>query len=208
MNGRAAGIAWGRPIYTARKAAPASATPPAILRKIPKRFRFTEYLAWAAVIHSSKFLRVMNRRTSVRKIASDMSHAWYARNVMVSPMCDRASEKSDSTPRMWLRLEIPPCRGAIPNRQGISGGIAIISRTNRVNIQGDSGYISHPTINVRNMAGAESVRRRVSIIFHRLIGGMVYRCCFSCDTPPLPKIHGRSCQSPRAQRCCRAVAAS
>src|ERR1700687_1400275 len=90
---------------------------------------------------------------------------------MVKPICDSASEKSDTTPRMWLRLEIPPWRGARPNRHGISGGIEIMSRTNPVNIHGDSGDISHPTVMVRNMAGAARGRRRVSSLFHLLIAG-------------------------------------
>ena len=40
-----------------------------------------ENLDCAAVTHSSKFLCVINRRPSVRRIASVISHAWYARNV-------------------------------------------------------------------------------------------------------------------------------
>ncbi len=119
---------------------------------------------------------------------------------MVNPMCDSASDKSDKTARKWLRLEIPPCRGIRPSKKGMSGGIEIINKMKRVNIQGDSGDISHPTTNVRNIAGAESVRRRLSIIFHRLIAGIVYWRRCSGGSPPFPKIQGRSCQSPRAHR--------
>src|SRR5260370_31209392 len=115
---------------------------------------------------------------------------------MVNPMCESASDKSDKTARKWLRLEIPPCRGTRPSKKGMSGGIEIISKMKRVNIHGDSGDISHPTTNVRNIAGAESVRRRLSIIFHRLIAEIVYWRPCSGGKPPFSYIKGITCHSP------------
>src|SRR5216683_7539921 len=127
----------------------------------------------AAVTHSSKFLCVTNRRARVRRIASDISHVWYARNVNVKPNWDAPSAKSLSTARRWLRLEIPLRRGFSPTRNGSRAGIAIVARMNRVHIQGDTGGSSQLTINVRKAAGAERVRRRLSSIFQRPIVGIM-----------------------------------
>ena len=82
---------------------------------------------------------------------------------------------------------------------------------NLVHTHGETSGTSHPASSVRNMHGAERVRRRLSIIFQRLIAGIVNLAAVfvAGDVPArCPKIHGKSCQSPRAQRCCRAAAAS
>ena len=77
--------------------------------------------------------------------------------------------------------------------------------TNRVHIQGETCGSIQPTTMVKNMAGAESVRRRLSIIFQRLIAGIEIWPRSLWELLPKPKIQGSSCQSPRAQRCCRSA---
>ena len=71
------------------------------------------------------------------------------------------------------------------------------ARMNLVHIAG-SGESVQAARSVRTAEGAESVRRRLSSIFQRPRNG----------TPAArrPTIHGRSCQSPRAQRCWRSAA--
>ena len=96
---------------------------------------------------------------------------------------------------------------AQPEKESMRGSQSSAS-TNRVHIQGEICGASHPASRVRNMHGAESVRRRLSIIFQRLIAGIEILRRSSFERPPRPKIQGRSCQSPRAQRCWRAAAAS
>src|SRR5713226_4636138 len=97
---RANGIATGNdeclPNATTAIAAIASSTLAIMRLNMPKIFRSTAYLACAAVTHSNKFLRVTNNRPSVRKIASDISHAWYARRVTVKPIWYAPSKRSDS----------------------------------------------------------------------------------------------------------------
>ena len=56
-------------------------------------------------------------------------------------------------------------------------------------------------------AGPESVRRRLSSIFQRPIAEDC-RAPITRGGSRRPKIHGSSCQSPRAQRCWRAAATS
>jgi len=56
-------------------------------------------------------------------------------------------------------------RGLNPVRKGISEGIASVARMNLVHIQGEITGTSQPTTNVKNMQGAERVRRKLSIIF-------------------------------------------
>ena len=79
--------------------------------------------------------------------------------------------------------------------------------TNRVHIHGETCGNSQPAAMVKNMAGAESVRRKLSIIFQRLIAGIeILRPLW--ELLPNPRIQGSNCQSPRAQRCCRRAPAS
>src|SRR2546422_6717629 len=93
---------------------------------------------------------------------------------------------------------MPRLRGITTVRIGTSVGSAIVVRTNAVHTTGDAAGSVHPTTNVRKVAGADSVRRRLSIIFHRPINGIG-------RWEPYPTIHGSSCQSPRAHRCWRAA---
>ena len=76
--------------------------------------------------------------------------------------------RSAPTARKWLRLEIPSRRGTIPVMNGSIGG----SRDRRDDeagpYQGEAERGSvHPAINASNAAGADNVRRRLSIIFQR-----------------------------------------
>src|SRR2546428_412679 len=67
---------------------------------------------------------------------------------------------------------MPRLRGITTVRIGTSVGSAIVVRTNAVHTTGDAAGSVHPTTNVRKVAGADSVRRRLSIIFHRPINGI------------------------------------
>ena len=49
--------------------------------------------------------------------------------------------------------------------------MAIVASTNIVQITGEANGSVHPAIKVKKAAGADSVRRRLSSIFQRLIGG-------------------------------------
>src|SRR5580658_9464838 len=207
-KGIAAHKAAGRATARTNNTAKAIRTLATIRKYVAKSFRSTPCLACAAVTHCSRLWRVKNKRISVRTIASVISHAWYAIKVIVKPICDAPSDKSDSTSRKWLRLETPLSREFSPTKKGISAGIEIVARTKRVHIQGDTCGTSHPVIMTSSMNGAESVRRRLSSIFQRLIAGIEILRRSSFDRPPRPKIHGSNCQSPRAQRCCRAAATS
>src|SRR5580698_5273628 len=99
-------------------------------------------------------------------------------------------------------------RGLKPVRKGISEGIASVARMNRVHIQGEIPGTNQLTTSVRNMQGAERVRRKLSSIFQRLIAGIFIFLLSSLGKSPCPKIHGISCQSPRAQRLWRRAEAS
>ena len=57
---------------------------------------------------------------------------------------------------------------------------------------------NHPAINAAIARGGDSERRKLSSIFQRATAGMAARARLPCDI--MPKIHGRSCQSPRVQR--------
>src|ERR1700688_3345008 len=102
---------------------------------------------------------------------------------MENQICSPPSDKSDITARKWLRLEMPPMRGFSPARNGISEGIAITVRMNLVHSHGETPGVSQPASRVRNMHGADRVRRRLSIIFQRLIAGMRTFRCLSALTP-------------------------
>ena len=102
--------------------------------------------------------------------------------------------------RRWLRFEIPSRRGTIPARNGRRAGSVIIARTDPLqSAAGIRGKV-HPPSKARRVAGADSVRRRLSIIFQRPINGIALRAGWPLESRPRPRIHGRSCQSPRAQR--------
>ena len=56
-----------------------------------------------------------------------------------------------------------------------------------------------------SVSGADSVRRRLSTIFQRAMPGHGRAGARPLASRARPRIHGRSCQSPRAQRCWRAA---
>ncbi len=83
---------------------------------------------------------------------------------------------------------------------GIRTGSAIATSTSWVQIAGELSGSAQAAARVTNAAGADSVRRRLSTIFQRAITGR--RVGIAPGARPA-MIHGRSCQSPRAQRCWR-----
>ena len=194
-NGSATGSASGRAIATTTATSADSDTLPAIRRQKPRRSRRRPAFACAAVTHSNRRRCVTYTRTSVRTIASPITHAWCASIVIVRPICDAASTMSRPTARAWLRFEIPRPRGITPPSTNNDAGTAIVATTNALHTAGDPPGTSQATSSVSTAARAESVRRRLSSIFQRPITGT-----------RRPRIHGRSCQSPRPQRCWRAVA--
>src|SRR3989442_15180380 len=92
---------------------------------------------------------------------------------------------------------MPRLRGITTVRIGTSVGSAIVVRTNAVHTTGAAAGSVHPTTKVRKVPGADSVRRRLSIIFHRPINGIG-------RWEPYPTIHGSSFQSPSPHRFGRA----
>ena len=87
----------------------------------------------------------------------------------------------------------------------ITGAGRLVASTNVVQITGEANGSVHPAIKVKNAAGADNVRRRLSSIFQRLIDGIWVRIRRPLVPRTCPMIHGSNCQSPRAQRCWRAA---
>ena len=81
--------------------------------------------------------------------------------------------------------------------------MAMVSTMNVVHTTAARNGSVHPTSNAATAAGAERVRRRLSTIFHRPITGIRLLEGLRAAASRRPKIQGRSCQSPRAQRCWR-----
>ncbi len=106
-NGAATARLLGRSRSTSAPAAAARTSAPPMRRYTPPMSRERSDLVCAAVVHSSSRRRVTYRRTSVRAIASPMSHAWWARKVMASAICDAEIVKVRPTLRKWVRLEMP-----------------------------------------------------------------------------------------------------
>ena len=73
-----------------------------------------------------------------------------------------------------------------------NAGKAMFARTSRTHTLHGTAGTSQAADSSISIAGAERERRRLSIIFQRPMRGM--------SAPRFPKIQGRSCQSPRAQR--------
>ena len=101
----------------------------------------------------------------------------------------------------------------MPDRLGITSvsagtreGSARAPNTNPVHTSGELWGSVQPATSVSQAAGADSVRRRLSIIFHMPMTGIRVRRVAAAAVPLM--IQGSSCQSPRAQRCCRAAATS
>ena len=189
-------------------AATASKTPPAMRLYIAVSFRATAFLAWVEVTHSSRCLCVMNMRVSVRRMASNISHVWYANIVTVIAIWETPSERSVSSARKCVRLEIPRRGGLIPIRRGSIAGIAIVAKINLAHTQGEADGSRQAATSARNAAGADIDRRKLSNIFHRPIARMLTGWRSPDAARPCPKIQGSSCQSPRTQRRCRAAASS
>src|ERR1035438_10003664 len=175
---------------------------------IEASFRSTAYLDWVAVVHSRKCLCVMNMRVSVRRIASDISHVWYANIVTVMAVWEAPSERSVNMARKCARLEIPRRGGLIPIRKDSNAGIAIVAKINRAHTEGEADGSRQAATSAKNAVGADKERRRLSNIFHRPMAGILSERRSPESARRRPKTQGRSCQSPRTQRCCRAAAAS
>ena len=145
------------------------------------------------------------RRVSARTMASPISHAWCARNVQAEP------DVEDREARCRRRPLAGDCAwrcpgGAAAARRGPGAAPGSRSTPGRARSRSAPETVgaSQATARVATASGAESVRRRLSIIFQRPIAGRDRRASRRCASRARPRIHGRSCQSPRAQRCWRA----
>jgi len=103
---------------------------------------------------------------------------------------------------------IPARRGTMAPMTGMKVGSMIVDRTKTVQRTAASNGNVHPASKARTAAGADSVRRRLSIIFQRPIAGMAPPAILVAVVGARPKIHGTSCQSPLAQRWWRRAATS
>jgi len=79
------------------------------------------------------------------------------------------------------------------------------ARTNEVHRPAETEGSVQAATSVASVSGADMVRRRLSIIFQRAMPGMELRLRRPVASRARPRIQGRSCQSPRAQRCWRAA---
>ena len=97
--------------------------------------------------------------------------------------------------------------GAVAARPGLAGpgGRSSPRGRSRSRSRPAPRAASRPRASVASPSGADSVRRRLSIIFQRAIPGIEPRERRPAASRALPRIQGSSCQSPRAQRCCRAA---
>src|SRR5271170_413011 len=95
-------------------------------------------------------------------------------------------------------------RGMIPVTNGSIGAVAIVAIMNSVHANAGAGGNVHPATNASITNGADSVRRRLSVIFQRPSAGIEDRLSRGSDVAgsPLalelcarPRIHGSSCQS-------------
>src|SRR5580700_4268418 len=174
-NGAAIGQEFGLTHTTYIAAAAASATPPAICRKNPARLSGGPTFAWAAVTHSSRFRRDTRRRNSVRRIASDIAQVWSAKNTTKSTICDSARLKSEPTARRWIRWESPSRRGTIPVRNGKRAGSPTAITMKALHRPAEAGGNVHPPTRARKLTGADTDRRKLSIIFQRPTSGIARR---------------------------------
>ena len=77
--------------------------------------------------------------------------------------------------------------------------------TNAVHRLAETDGSVQAATSVARASGADIVRRRLSTIFHRAMPGMEPGLRRPVASRARPRIQGRSCQSPRAQRCWRAA---
>ena len=77
------------------------------------------------------------------------------------------------------------------------------ARTKAVQVAADTEGSVQAATSMASVSGADRVRRRLSTIFQRAMPGIEPwpRCPRASRSRPM--IQGRSCQSPRAQRCWR-----
>src|SRR5271169_6924485 len=129
---------------------------------IAESFRSTAFLACVAVTHSRRCLWVMNMRVSVRRIASNISHVWYANIVTVIAIWETPSQRSLSKARKYVRLEIPRRGGLMPIRKGRSKGRAIVAKINLVHAEGEADGTRQAATSARNAVGADKERRKLS----------------------------------------------
>ena len=165
-----------------------------------RRLRLPLALTCCAVRHSSRCRRVTASRQSVRAIASVALQAWWAMNTRRRAISLAISTSSCSTRRAWRGFAIPGCEGMMPSRKFRIGMKNIV--TNRIVCQSQAASApssSQPVTDDSTQAGATSERRRLSSILSR-----------PRPFSPLRRsaTKGKSCQSPRIQRCCRATSTS
>src|SRR3954451_2075586 len=90
-----------------------------------------------------------------------------------------------------------------PATTGHAAGMTTVASTKIVQMLAGTDGNVHAAISVAAVNGADSVRRRLSIIFHRENPGIGLWRRFPVASRAVSRIHGNSCQSPRAQRCWR-----
>ena len=145
-------------------------------------------------------------RARVRTIASSISHAWCARNVMPRPTCAAGDGQVRSHRPEVAALGDPRARRQQPRQHGQRRGDDRRREDEARPHPGATEPNVHAATSVATASGADSVRRRLSTIFQRAMPGMEPRVRRPVASRARPRIHGRSCQSPRAQRCSRAAA--
>ena len=143
---------------------------------------------------------VTNKRTKVRMIASVINQAWCANKVIANKTCPVANSSFSAKLRNAGSQRLVCSSTTALSSSASNAGIASAVTTSASHTNcGERGNAQDKT-STSSAAGAESVRRKLSNIFQRPIAVI--------SRPRDPNIQGRSCQSPRAQRCCRAAATS
>ena len=170
-------------------------------RQIARRSCFAPICAvtWAAVVHSSSLRPVMRIRQSVTAIA------WSDRN----DSCSRYTMARSQRPAWSLNRAKTPCaaprrrpRARLPTRSTNSWP-AGVKNTRKVQNQAAPGSISHPVTAKRSVVGETRLRRKLSMIFQRSIAVSGFVPLLPSNFGTICASHGKSCQSPRIQRCSR-----
>ena len=131
-------------------------------------------------------------------MASAISQAWCASRVTESNTCPVANRIFSPKPRSCWNQRSPRNNATKLSRSATSAGTASAVTTSATHMPCGALGNAHERTSSMSAAGADSVRRRLSNIFQRPMAEISR----PCD----PSIQGSSCQSPRAQRCCRAAA--
>ena len=160
-----------------------------ILRQVTLAFSFPERrAAWALVVQPSIPRCVIASLTIVLNTASAAICASYGKNARASSHRNRLFFREASVCRMgWLFIRL---RSAV--QKPVKTGTARTSTLATVQVPGLPGRKSQPATINNSKAGATRLLRRLSRIFQRLIVDSLGE-----------NNHGRSCQSPRVQRCSR-----